>query len=86
MTETALYVHELTAQRMIAAVRDWDAPPHLRSLFIEVGIDPDTLSFDEMLMILSALNDALDSGAYPDSLKEKIRFAAPLAPLTRQTA
>jgi hypothetical protein len=70
---------QLAALRMIHVIRDQNVPVRLPYLFSELNIDLATLSFNEVLAILVALDAELERGDYSESLKQRIRFAAPFA-------
>jgi len=53
----------ITAQRMLDDIRGWTAL-RLPNLFAEFGFNVETLTFDEMLMILNAFYTELDRGDY----------------------
>jgi hypothetical protein len=78
--------NHLAAVRMIRAVRDWDCPVHLPYLFYEIGIDLETLGFDECASILSKIVAELERDDYPEALKQRILFAAPFAKTEQQAA
>jgi hypothetical protein len=70
---------QLAALRMINVIQDQNVPVRLPYLFSELDIDLATLGFFEVVAILAALDAELERGDYSESLKQRIRFAAPFA-------
>jgi hypothetical protein len=67
------------ARRIIESVAKWNTPARLRCMLGDVGYSCEELCLSELIAILFALKAELESGRYPDELRQRILFAAPLA-------